>query len=136
MPERCVAGYCTNTRESGFTLHRFPKDPELNLLWTQEVRRTRTDPKGTPWKPSSTSVLCSAHFLDKCYDSTPAMKEQLGIDVRLKRVLRPKSVPSIFPRGTNSRGESGTDVSCRGSRALEKRQRLEVGCTILFWTVF
>ncbi|XP_063052185.1 uncharacterized protein LOC134446823 [Engraulis encrasicolus] len=126
MPERCVAGYCSNTRDNGVTLHRFPKDPAVSSLWTQQVRRTRAGPKGTLWHPSSSSVLCSAHFQDECYDSTPALKEQLGFNVRLKRVLLPTSVPSIFPRGTNSRGATGDIDHSRRSHALEKRQRLEV----------
>ncbi|XP_063740279.1 uncharacterized protein LOC134864887 [Eleginops maclovinus] len=128
MPERCVAAYCSNTRENGFTLHRFPKDPALCELWTQQVCRTRAGPKGTVWKPSSSSVLCSAHFEEECYDSIPALKEQLGIDVRLKKVLLPNSVPRIFHRGTSSRLAPGAngDVKSRRSHALEKRQRLEV----------
>uniref|UniRef100_A0A3P9NPE5 THAP-type domain-containing protein n=1 Tax=Poecilia reticulata TaxID=8081 RepID=A0A3P9NPE5_POERE len=57
MPSRCIAAFCSNTREDGVSLFRFPKEPELLSKWVKQVRRTREN-----WKPTQTSVLCSEHF--------------------------------------------------------------------------
>uniref|UniRef100_A0A3B5LP33 THAP-type domain-containing protein n=1 Tax=Xiphophorus couchianus TaxID=32473 RepID=A0A3B5LP33_9TELE len=94
MPSRCIAAFCSNTREDGVSLFRFPKEPELLSKWVREVRRTRE-----LWKPSPTSVLCSEHFELHCFDFVPVLKESLGYSVQHKRVLLPTAVPTVFPSG-------------------------------------
>ncbi|XP_061663616.1 zinc finger protein 239-like isoform X1 [Syngnathoides biaculeatus] len=125
MPSCCVAGFCSNTREDGFSLHKFPKDPIYREKWTAQVQRTRA-----LWVPHERSVLCSAHFEESCFDSRPALKASLGFEVRYPRVLLDTAVPTIFPRP-----EHGQSAYCKkeppprkrsGSRAIEKREKLRV----------
>ncbi|XP_061662815.1 uncharacterized protein LOC133493464 [Syngnathoides biaculeatus] len=125
MPSCCVAGFCSNTREDGFSLHKFPKDPIYREKWTAQVQRTRA-----LWVPHERSVLCSAHFEESCFDSRPALKASLGFEVRYLRVLLDTAVPTIFPRP-----EHGQIASCKkeppprkrsGSKAIEKREKLRV----------
>ena len=59
MPHRCVAGGCSNTRKDGVSLHLWPEDPRFARLWTNAVKNTRSDFSS----PSSSSRLCSAHFM-------------------------------------------------------------------------
>jgi len=59
---------------------RFPKDPELRQKWINAVRRK-------DYVPSSTAVLCSAHFREEDLDRTSASK--------IVRV-RDNAVPSLF----------------------------------------
>lgn len=91
MPKRCVAAGCSNTSQDGFSLHKFPKDPQLRRIWTSKVKLTRTKWPG----PSKYAVLCSAHFDDTCFD-----EEHRGLysSFGLKRAakLRPDAVPSKF----------------------------------------
>ncbi|XP_077358316.1 lethal(3)malignant brain tumor-like protein 2 isoform X3 [Festucalex cinctus] len=93
MPLRCAAGYCSNRREDGVYLFRFPKDKIYRELWTQKVQRTRVR-----WTPTHMSVLCSAHFDDDCFKPLPALRESLGMKVRRSKILLPSAVPTLFSR--------------------------------------
>ncbi|CAB4024540.1 THAP domain-containing 2-like [Paramuricea clavata] len=59
----CVAGgpgkvSCkNNSKTEGISMHRFPSDSSVRAKWACIVQRHRPQ-----WQPSSTSVLCSAHF--------------------------------------------------------------------------
>ncbi|CAB4014783.1 THAP domain-containing 2-like [Paramuricea clavata] len=59
----CVAGgpgkvSCkNNSKTEGISMHRFPSDSSVRPKWACFVQRHRPQ-----WQPSSTSVLCSAHF--------------------------------------------------------------------------
>nr|XP_057941933.1 peroxynitrite isomerase THAP4-like isoform X2 [Doryrhamphus excisus] len=116
MPERCVAGFCSNTRADGVSLFTFPKDPIRRSKWTRQVQRTRAK-----WMPSNSSVLCSAHFEDTCFDASPQLKESLGLGVYWRRVLLPSAVPTIFPPPRPGASQNaGTDVD--GSTKKPRRR--------------
>jgi len=123
MPDQCCAGFCSNTRADGFHLHKFPPEESVRNKWVQQVRRTRSGPKGSPWKLTPYAVLCSAHFDEGCYDTGESLKEQFGLKVKSGRVLLPGAVPSIFPRGPATPEER---TSSRISGAVQKRRHLEV----------
>jgi hypothetical protein len=50
------SGKCVNDRK--VTLHRFPVNKRLSMLWTNRMSRKN-------WKPTSCSRLCSEHFITK-----------------------------------------------------------------------
>ncbi|CAG2213132.1 unnamed protein product [Mytilus edulis] len=56
---RCVAANCGNTNADGFSLHSFPKDPNLRRKWTGFVKLKRANWDG----PTEFSALCSVHFI-------------------------------------------------------------------------
>uniref|UniRef100_A0A3P9PXH2 THAP domain-containing protein 6-like n=1 Tax=Poecilia reticulata TaxID=8081 RepID=A0A3P9PXH2_POERE len=87
MPHSCAALDCTKrctvqTRTSGVTFHRFPKETNLRKRWVKAVRR-----KG--FSPNTSTRLCSEHFKKEDFDRT-------GQTVRLREGV----VPSIFSFST------------------------------------
>ncbi|KAM4598858.1 THAP domain-containing protein 2-like [Fundulus diaphanus] len=77
----CVAFGCNNKQFSGCgkTFHRFPHGNAARMKqWVLNVRRKK-------WQPSKTSVLCSEHFEEQCFDRT-------GQTVR----LRESALPTLF----------------------------------------
>lgn len=77
----CCAWNCQNkTGEAlGTSFHRFPfAKPDILRLWVHNVNRP-------DWEPNSRSVLCSDHFLERCFDRS-------GQTVR----LRWDAVPTMF----------------------------------------
>ncbi|XP_063224222.1 zinc finger protein 33B-like isoform X1 [Bacillus rossius redtenbacheri] len=88
----CVAFGCSNRtgRKSNFqlekesiskiTFHRFPRDPVRRRQWIKAVCRRN-------WTPTSSSLLCSQHFSEDCFDKTSLCVVR----------LRDHAVPSIFP---------------------------------------
>ncbi|XP_066263538.1 uncharacterized protein [Branchiostoma lanceolatum] len=126
MVNRCSAANCTNKREHGFSLHELPKDEPRRTKWIQQIRRTRSGPKGTLWNPPKTVFLCSAHFDEECYELAPSLKQQFGMDVYHKKQLKTTAVPSIFPRARDTVASTAQPAKRRKSAAFEKRRRLEV----------
>ena len=65
----CVAGgpksvSCNNnSKTKGISMHKFPQNKDIREQWTRFVQRHRPE-----WKPTETSVLCSAHFLPSCFE--------------------------------------------------------------------
>ena len=37
MVKQCIAAGCSNTHEDGYSLHQFPKDPQLRQKWIETV---------------------------------------------------------------------------------------------------
>ena len=66
------SGKCVNDRN--VTLHRFPVNKRLSMLWTNRTRRKS-------WKPTSCSRLCSEHFITKVGPTKehpiPSIKQQM-----------------------------------------------------------
>ena len=110
MPARCVAGFCSNTRQECFSLSKFPKDEQLRTKWVRQVRRTRD-----LWSPSSTSVLCCSPFTDDCFDLVPSLKQEMGLSVQHKRILLPTTVPTVFSRSTSTTRPTPQAFSCSSS---------------------
>ena len=78
----CVAHGCANKPdkcETGVSFHVFPRDTNLRLEWTRNVFRKN-------FNPSSSMVLCSRHFDEKCFKGNPE-----------RRRLLKGSIPTIFP---------------------------------------
>ena len=80
----CVAYGCSNNpvKDPNLSFHRFPSDTERKDKWANAVRR-----KG--WKPTSSSVLCSAHFTRDQFQVPPGLKQRAR--------LHPTAIPTIFP---------------------------------------
>ncbi|XP_057660974.1 THAP domain-containing protein 1-like [Diorhabda carinulata] len=77
----CVDCSCSNTPKNkslGITFHSFPKDSEKNKLWKNFVNKPN-------WTPTRTSVLCSQHFTNECFDRTSMLKVR----------LHPNALPTI-----------------------------------------
>uniref|UniRef100_A0A0A9W4R2 THAP domain-containing protein 1 n=1 Tax=Lygus hesperus TaxID=30085 RepID=A0A0A9W4R2_LYGHE len=94
----CVAFGCKNFRrkhrqknetEKKVSFFKFPRDPVMNELWVQLLRRPN-------WRPTANSRLCSEHFAKDQISHYPS-----GL------YLKNGAVPSIFPfhkvRPTKSR---------------------------------
>ncbi|XP_062282556.1 THAP domain-containing protein 2-like [Scomber scombrus] len=107
MPDFCAAYGCSNerniqTRSSGITFHRFPKDNSLRRQWERAVKR-----KG--FVASERSLLCSEHFKANDFDRT-------GQTVRLRHGVKPsvfnfpsrlqKQVPSMTTQASRKAEES------------------------------
>lgn len=60
--------------------HRFPNDTLLLKKWLIAMRREK-------WIPSKSSKICSRHFTDDSYETSPWATQ---------RRLKPNAVPSIF----------------------------------------
>lgn len=78
----CEAWNCDNNSEDcpDATFHKFPLDsPTLLKAWVHNVNRP------APWQPTGNSVLCSDHFLERCF-------------IRSGKItwLRSSAVPTIF----------------------------------------
>ena len=90
----CVAGgpgevICTNSQFSeGISIHKFPDsglEEEMHKKWVKFVMTHCPD-----FKASKTSVLCSAHFEEECFNYHRDVADQLGI----RRSLVEGAVPS------------------------------------------
>ena len=67
MP-RCVAVFCGNTGDAGLGMFSFPKDPELNLVWRQNMKRTKSAREPNKlWENTVHSKMCGAHFNESCF---------------------------------------------------------------------
>ena len=134
MVNKCVAAGCSNGPGPGITIHKFPKDPALRKQWEKQVQRKRAN-----WKATDSSVLCSEHFTEDCFEKTAAIAAQFGI--ARKRKLLPNAVPTIFPRtaatasskhevASSSRKRPSTQIPGeavkRTRSAVEKRERTRV----------
>ncbi len=92
MVHRCVVFGCGNITQDSVRLHGFPSDPTLVRRWRRFVTRTRAKWNG----PSSTSVICSAHFKEEDFENSV----QFSMGLANKRILRKCAVPSVYPQGT------------------------------------
>lgn len=92
----CVAGgpgnvSCTNnSKTEGVSMHRFPSDNSIRSKWTRFVQRHRSQ-----WKPSSTSVLCSAHFQLSDFEQRLDFKLDGAETFSTKRWLKKGAIPSV-----------------------------------------
>ncbi|CAL4077020.1 unnamed protein product, partial [Meganyctiphanes norvegica] len=89
MVKVCVAGKCSKTAGENVSLHYFPKDEPRRTKWIKFVQNTRygikdknKKLKGVDWTPSSTSTLCSNHFMDSDF-----------IEGKIPKKLKPGTFP-------------------------------------------
>ena len=92
MVQYCIAAGCSNTRNDGVSLFKFPTDPGMGDKWTKEVRKTRDCWNG----PTKHSVLCEKHFSEDSFEPDSALASAMGIAKRKR--LRPNAVPTLFER--------------------------------------
>lgn len=109
MPDRCVAYGCSNTTSDKISLYRFPGDPTLKAQWEKQVQTTRAR-----WNASGTSVLCSEHFSVESFRENCALAASFGI--KMRRMLKPGSIPSIFPRPQDKSTFSTRRKKTRGKK--------------------
>ena len=108
MPGRCAVPGCCKTNRDSVALHRFPKDPVLRQQWTEQVQHPRAE-----WKPIKSTVLCSSHFTEDCFEPSFHLAAQFGI--KTLRKLKPNAIPTIF---TRKRAEATQDTVA-SSRATQ-----------------
>ena len=84
-------------RGCGISFHHFPVDNELIAKWVQAI--FHHSGKSNPhWILTKNSVVCGKHFKETDYSISPS-----------RRILLPRSVPSVFtryPRNSSILGET------------------------------
>ena len=125
MPNRCAAFGCNNNSKDHpqLSFHLFPKDKKLSKCWEGKINRKN-------WKPSSTSRICSAHFNSSCYtlESSNSFRSEIQCNSKVRRVLKPISVPTNFASIGNTILKNGSNSSTTERSAYRKRRHIEVGC--------
>ena len=111
----CSAYGCSNRSGSGdLSYFRFPiiANPQLCLQWARNCGQiVRANPL-IQWAPTKSSVLCSAHFEESCFelDCRYLMEGKPGFPYPSKRRramrLKPGSVPTLFE---HTRSETKTN---------------------------
>ena len=92
----CVAGgpesvSCNNnSKTKGISMHKFPQNKDIREQWTRFVQRHRPE-----WKPTETSVLCSAHFLPSCFEDLHLGQTENMSLYNARRWLTRDAVPTI-----------------------------------------
>ncbi len=83
----CMYG-CKNRRVKGSVLSflKFPSNRELRAKWVHSTYRQG-------FKPTDSSRVCSAHFTEEDFKTTPTVKDK---QVRQRLRLVPDAVPSIM----------------------------------------
>ena len=115
----CVAGgsqnvSCNNnSKTEGISMHTFPKNKARRDQWTRFVRRHRSN-----WQPSTTSVLCSAHFQPSCFEQRPDLnlvETEKFSSFRSRRWLTKDAVPTIDCAGLV---DNDVEISSRKRRMV------------------
>ena len=116
--QRCVVFGCNNTASSGkgISLYRIPFWDDSRQVaksrrkkWLDFIRRKRDK-----WNPSCSSVVCSVHFTEDCFEygsdtvekyKTPKLKrDDIGIT----------AIPSVLPTTTFTDSERTLRMQRRG----------------------
>ena len=125
----CVAGApndvsCkNNTYTTGVSMHYFPKNEAVCQKWIRFVRRHRKD-----FTPSNSSVLCSVHFEDSCFEHRPiAVPRENGEFIQLKKRLISGSIPTrdtVIPHSSplTCRKRRRVSFTSHVARARTKRE--------------
>ena len=94
-------------------MHTFPKNKARRDQWTRFVRRHRSN-----WQPSTTSVLCSAHFQPSCFEQRPDLnlvETEKFSSFRSRRWLTKDAVPTIDCAGLV---DNDVEISSRKRRMV------------------
>ena len=108
MPYCCAWG-CNNGEGSGRSFFRFPKDREKRKEWVARVRAKRDAWPG----PTTTTVLCSDHFVSADYETDPELLKSLGFKKQPR--LKKDAVPSVFHPGSNKQKRKRASVEEEGN---------------------
>ena len=120
MPERCVVYGCNNTASTtkGISLYRIPyfddTRPEAKSRrkkWASFIQRKRDK-----WQPSASSVVCSQHFTEDCFEYGSDTVEKYKVPKLTRDEIGITAVPSLLPKATSLASE----------RTLRKQQREKV----------
>lgn len=118
----CVAYNCNSRSGHGLGMYTFPKDEHRRKIWVQKVKRHN-------FVPSEHSRLCSRHFDFDQFVIDPRIASSVKFTPKQRR-LKHDAIPMIFdyrkPNEKKSPMKSPGKRKKRTSRAVEKRQRLEV----------
>lgn len=97
------------------SIHLFPRDDlniNLNKSWKRFVRRTKKKWKGR----TKNAYICSDHFNPDCFENWFSF--DMKCSARL--VLKPGSVPTIYPDGTCKTRTAGHSITAKDpSRTIE-----------------
>jgi len=92
MPRRCSTRKMIGGK--GYSLHVFPKIERIWQLCKSAVKLHRKDFDD----PSDSSLLCSRHFTDDCFEiEGQRYRNEYGIPAQ-KRLVKKDAVPAIFPK--------------------------------------
>ncbi|XP_028401052.1 THAP domain-containing protein 10-like [Dendronephthya gigantea] len=123
MPERCVVYGCNNTAnsEKGISLYRIPYWDDSRQIararrkkWEDFIRRKRDK-----WLPSASSVVCSKHFAEECFDYGSSTVEKYKTPKLKRDKIGVTAVPSLLPEATSFDSERTMRLQRRGKRVLE-----------------
>ena len=118
MPDRCVAGGCSNTPGKNISLHKFPKEPIINRQWVRFVQTKRAK-----WSETSSSKLCSAHFLATCFTNYGQ-----ALEFGTKLMLHEKAVPTLHSIEPTEDTKSKDKIPA----SVRKRHVLEVSMACIY----
>lgn len=120
MPERCVVYGCNNTASTtkGIYLYRIPyfddtrsEAKSRRKKWVSFIQRKRDK-----WQPSVSSVVCSQHFTEDCFEYGSDTVEKYKFPKLKRDEIGITAVPSLLPKATSLPSE----------RTLRKQQREKV----------
>ena len=117
MPERCVVYGCNNTASStkGISLYRIPYWDDSRQIatsrrkkWEDFIRRKRDK-----WLPSVSSVVCSEHFAEECFEYSSSTVEKYKIPKLKRDEVGVTAVPSLLPKATSLDSERSMRIQHR-----------------------
>ena len=117
MPERCVVYGCNNTASStkGISLYRIPYWDDSRQIarsrrkkWEDFIRRKRDK-----WLPSESSVVCSEHFAEECFEYGSSTVEKYKIPKLKRDEVGVTAVPSLLPKATSLDSERSMRIQHR-----------------------
>lgn len=118
MPNRCVAGGCSNVPDPSrnIGLHKFPDedDKKRRKLWVNFVLTKRAK-----WVPSATSRLCSTHFTEDCFERP--FIDIPGTSFSSRATLKKDAVPTIHAISTSACKEASTSQTTRTDGRKRRR---------------
>ncbi|CAB4035271.1 THAP domain-containing 1-like, partial [Paramuricea clavata] len=122
MPERCVVYGCNNTASStkGISLYRIPYWDDSRQIarsrrkkWEDFIRRKRDK-----WLPSVSSVVCSEHFAQECFEYGSSTVEKYKIPKLKRDEVGVTAVPSLLPKATSLDSEQSMRIQNRGKLCI------------------
>ena len=123
MPNRCVAGGCSNIPDpaNNIGLHKFPEDNDVGKkrrrMWVAFVRTKRAK-----WSPTANSRLCSQHFRADDFES-PFITIP-GSAFASRAVLKNNAVPTIHKTTNSEEQNQLVDINSRGPTSTRQHRRV------------
>ena len=103
-------------------------DPELNLIWRQNIKRTKTAREPNKLRENTVhSKLCGAHFTESCFQRVGPEREKTLGWMPGRKTLMPGAIPTLFERSVHDALLPKPKQS-----AFVKRERKEVSIYFLY----